>query len=57
MRGQIRMRVRYRILATEWWEYLFMSSDELQQLVDGTGWSIEELRQDGGRYAARMRLV
>jgi SAM-dependent methyltransferase len=57
MAGQIRMRVRYGKLATDWWDYLFMSPEELRTLSDGTRWRIEDVREDGLLYAARMRLT
>lgn len=37
--GQVRMRVRYRRLATEWFDWLFVSQRELRTLVRGTGWT------------------
>ncbi len=51
--GQIRLRVRYRRLVTPWFDYLFVSRDELRALVDGTGWRIDRLIDSGGPlYAA-----
>jgi SAM-dependent methyltransferase len=38
--GQLRLRLRYRLLATEWFDYLNCSVDELEMLVAGTGWRI-----------------
>jgi SAM-dependent methyltransferase len=43
MSGQIRMRVRYRKYATPWFDYLFVSQDELRDLLDETGWRVAEL--------------
>lgn len=40
MGGQVRMRVRYRQYATPWFDYLFVSPEEMKTLVDGTGWEI-----------------
>jgi hypothetical protein len=57
MAGQIRMRVRYGKLATDWWDYLFMSPEELRTLAAGTRWRIEDMREDGLLYPARMRLT
>jgi SAM-dependent methyltransferase len=53
---QLRMRVRYRDLATDWWDYLFMSLEELRGLVAPTPWRIEETLEDGPLYAVRMRM-
>jgi hypothetical protein len=50
MPGQIRLRVRYRNLVDPWFDYLLVSPTEMQQLVDGTGWSIERFVRDDGSY-------
>lgn len=39
MAGQLRLRIRYRALATDWFDWLFLSPQELRGLVRGTGWS------------------
>jgi hypothetical protein len=57
MPGQLRIRVRYRNLATDWWDYLFMSLEELGSLVEPTAWRIDETAEDGPLYAVRMRLT
>jgi SAM-dependent methyltransferase len=43
--GQLTVRVRYRDVATDWFEYLLCSPDELAVLVrgSGTGWRIETI--------------
>lgn len=38
MPGQCRLRVRYRSLATPWFQWLFVSRDEMRRLLRGTGW-------------------
>ena len=40
MSGQVRMRVRHRALATPWFDYLFVSRDEMRDLAEGTGWRV-----------------
>jgi protein phosphatase len=40
MDGQVRIRVRYRELATPWFDYLMVGEDELRALLDGTGWRL-----------------
>jgi SAM-dependent methyltransferase len=40
MSGQVRIRVRYRNLATPWFDWLLVSKDEMRQLVAGTGWRV-----------------
>lgn len=48
MPGQIRLRVRYRTLATPWFDYLFLSPGELEEVVRRTGWRIGRLQEDDG---------
>jgi SAM-dependent methyltransferase len=43
MSGQIRLRYRYRDLATPWFDYLMVSPRELRAILRGTGWSIRRL--------------
>ena len=38
--GQIRVRVRYRLLKTPWFDYLMVSPDELEDLLANTGWRL-----------------
>ena len=59
MGGQIRMRVRHRRLATEWFDYLFATPGELRGLLGGTPWRLEVLepQKDGNGYAVQLRLT
>ncbi len=43
MPGQCRMRVRYRSLATPWFQWLFVSRDEMRLLLRGTGWRLSRI--------------
>lgn len=43
MPGQIRLRVRYGKAIGEWFDYLFVSPEEMKFLVDATDWRIEKL--------------
>lgn len=43
MTGQVRLRVRFRELATDWFDYLLCSPEEFEQLVAGTQWTVEEI--------------
>jgi len=55
MGGQIRMRVRYQCRKTPWFDYLFVSVDELTDLIRGTGWVLAEvLGWNGPIYVARL---
>ena len=40
MPGQIRMRVRYRKAVSEWFDYLFVSPEEMSMIVDDSDWEI-----------------
>ncbi len=52
MGGQIRMRARHRNLVGPWFDYLFVSREELAELVEGTGWRIARIIGDGAHYIA-----
>jgi hypothetical protein len=52
MAGQIRLRVRYRELATPWFDYLMVSQGELADLLDDTGWSIGQVFESEDTYVA-----
>ncbi|WP_229075401.1 bifunctional 2-polyprenyl-6-hydroxyphenol methylase/3-demethylubiquinol 3-O-methyltransferase UbiG [Actinoplanes sp. DH11] len=55
--GQLRLRLRYRELATEWFDYLNCSPAELTALLDGTGWHLKSIdQQDRPYYVAVMEL-
>ncbi|MDH5683859.1 MAG: hypothetical protein OEZ20_05290 [candidate division WOR-3 bacterium] len=41
MPGQVRIRVRHRKYVTPWFDYLFVSKKELQEILNGTGWAIK----------------
>ena len=57
MSGQLRLRVRYRDTATDWFDYLLASVEELKDLVRGTGWVVIDHLVDGGHYLAMLRQV
>lgn len=48
--GQLRLRLRYRLLATEWFDYLNCSVDELEELLDGTRWVLTSIDTDDRPY-------
>jgi SAM-dependent methyltransferase len=53
MAGQLRLRIRHRGYATPWFDYLIVSPEELEKLLDGTGWHMARLLEsDGDLYAA-----
>lgn len=57
MPGQVRMRIRYRALASDWFNYLFMSPDELEQLAARSRWEIVDTTAPDPTYLAALRPV
>lgn len=57
MSGQLRLRIRYRDLASPWFDYLFLSQDELRDLVDGTGWRLARTIVDPPGYVAVLEKI
>ena len=56
--GQLRLRLRYRLLSTDWFDYLNCSVDELEKLVAGTPWRIRSVDvEDRPYYLAVMELA
>jgi len=43
MAGQLRIRVRHRQFATDWFDYLFLTPDELTGLLRDTYWTLSEV--------------
>ena len=43
MPGQIRMRVRYGRIVGDWFDYLFVSPEEMEEILQETGWRLKEL--------------
>ncbi len=58
MGGQLRLRSRHRHLATPWFDYLFCSPAEAEQLIAATAWEIAKLNRDaeGPGYNVALRL-
>ncbi|MCO8276427.1 class I SAM-dependent methyltransferase [Actinoplanes sp. TRM 88003] len=55
--GQLRLRLRYRLLATPWFDYLNCSAAELEALLEGTRWSLKAVDDtDRPYYLAVMEL-
>jgi len=48
MAGQARIRVRYLDLATPWFDYLFVSRNELRAILSSTRWRIESIIDSRG---------
>lgn len=52
MDGQIRLRVRHRLHATPWFDYLMVSPAELEELLAGTGWHLARTLDSCDTYVA-----
>lgn len=57
-RGQIRMRVRYKAPTSPWFDYLFLSREEVEGLLEGTGWRLREvIARYGPSYAVHIERL
>jgi len=54
-RGHVRLRLRYRELVTPWWDQINVPRTEVEELVVGTGWALEELVGEPDGYAVVLR--
>lgn len=53
--GALRIRVRYKTAATDWFEYLLVSPEEMRAVVAETPWGVGdvvEIENDRGSYVA-----
>ena len=41
--GQTRLRIHYRRSTTPWFDFMRIAPDELEDLLDGTGWHVRRL--------------
>jgi SAM-dependent methyltransferase len=58
MPGQIRLRIRYQQYATPWFDYLLVSKDEMENILDGTGWKVNRyIESSGPTYIAIIDKV
>jgi hypothetical protein len=46
MPGQFRMQGRYGKFKTTWFDWLFVSEAEMEEVVDGTGWKVSHFLED-----------
>lgn len=42
MPGQIRLRIRFRKFKTDWFDFLFVSQEEMLKILEPTGWKVKE---------------
>ena len=54
--GQIRMRIRLRRFATPWFNWLIVSRQEMEQILDGTDWAVDKYI-GSDRYTAVIKKV
>jgi len=53
MAGQIRLRVRYKKYATPWFDYLMVSKEEIENILEGTDWKVSKfIESEGPMYIA-----
>jgi hypothetical protein len=56
MSGQLKLKVRYKKYATPFFDYLMVSQQEMQDIVNNTRWTIQEvLQQDSPTYVAIIK--
>lgn len=55
--GQLRIRVRFQNLATEWFDYWFLTVDELARVVGPTPWTLTDVTRSRTGYLARLSLA
>ena len=53
--GRVRLRLRYGDLLTPWWELLNLPPADIEGLVDGTGWRLEEHLTEGADHVVVLR--
>jgi SAM-dependent methyltransferase len=55
--GQIRIRVRFRDVATPYFDYLMVSRAELEAIADGTGWQVARTIESDDTYIAVLEKL
>ncbi|MDE1824370.1 MAG: class I SAM-dependent methyltransferase [Candidatus Micrarchaeota archaeon] len=60
MPGQLRIRIRFMQYCTDWYDYLYVSRNEMKQILKGTGWKAVRFINDprywaNGEYIAIIR--
>jgi SAM-dependent methyltransferase len=53
MAGQIRFRIRFKSIVGKWFDYLFVSREEMQDILSETDWQVEKfIKSFGDTYFA-----
>jgi len=58
MTGQVRIRVRFGKYVTKWFDYLFVSKEEMEEILRGTEWKVKKfIDSEGPHYIAIIEKV
>ncbi len=58
MAGQLRIRVRFRNYATDWFDFLFVSKDEMIEILNNTGWKVKKfIVSDNDLYPVYSAII
>lgn len=49
--GQARIRIRDGLVATNWFDYLFVSPSEFKDIINDSPWTLQTLVHDGSNYS------
>jgi SAM-dependent methyltransferase len=52
MSGQVKIRVRFHMYSTKWFDFLMVSKEEMKQIIEGTGWEANKFIESQGNYVA-----
>ena len=55
MSGQVRIRVRYKKFVNPWFDYLIVSKDEMEMVLEGTGWKVVKYLDHLPHYIAIIK--
>lgn len=56
MPGQLKLRVRFKNIIGDWMDYLFVSPQEMKDIVKGTSWKVEKIiSKNSSRYIAILK--
>jgi hypothetical protein len=50
--GLVRLRIGFQGRFGEWFQFLFMSEEELEEIIEPTGWTISKIYRSGSEYIA-----
>jgi SAM-dependent methyltransferase len=52
MSGQVRLRIRYKDVIGDWFDYLMVSKKEMKEILKDTGWRVKKFLGSGAVYIA-----